>query len=206
MVMEAGTARIGQGEVEPSQRAPPRAPAKRKADEILTIDSATDTDSEEDRPLARDHKGKGKAVARAKHKARISIVDISSDEDDAPLATASASSSTHQPDPSGSPPQSISKQEAVETILAIIPDIELRHLDELLDQQVAGPGSAAQGARGYDVGQVVDRILTRGNYPKEGQAEREAQAEAERDAKVDWLDLSWRGDGKKGSVQYKEQA
>jgi hypothetical protein len=206
LMMEPDPARLERAQIDPSQRAPPRPPPKRKIQQVLTIES--DTDSDDDEVVVKTSKGKGKAVDR-QIKARASILQLSSDQDDErhPSApTSSGSSSTHQPDPTASPPQITSKQDALNTILAIIPDIDLAHLNALLDQQLSGPGSVAQGRKGYDIGRIVDQILTKGTYPKEGQAERERQAQSERDAKVDWLDLSWRGDGKRMSVQYKDQA
>lgn len=201
----------------PSQRAQ----GKRKIDSIVLAD--TDSEDEHDPHAAaadrkRQQKGKGKAKGKAvprPNRKRVSVLVIpsSEDEDDdyhptAPLApaTSSASSSTHQPDNSASPPRDNSKEDVTATILSIIPDVDLAYLDGMLDQQLAGPGTVARGMQGYDIAAIVDELLTKGSYPKEGQAEREAQAQADRDARVDWSDLSWRGDGKQMSSLYKDQA
>lgn len=183
---------------------------KRKIEQItINSDSEPDTDDES---IAHNKKGKAKAPPTCKTQARRAVIEISSDEDDddrprhRPRPTGSGSSSPHNHNNSASPPQLISKQEAFQTVLSIIPDVDLAHLGSLLDQQHAQPGTVAQGRLGYDVATIVDSLLTKGNYPKEGQKERELAAQAERDAKIDWLDLTWRGDGKSMPVQYKEQA
>lgn len=209
MVMDTSPARNGPAEVDPSQRAPPRPPAKRTIDQIVTLDTDTDDEHESQRAQSKKGKSKGKAVGK-KTNARAPLLELSSDEGEnvelLPLAAASTSSSTHQPDPTSSPTHSASRQDAIATVLAIIPDIKLAYLDKLVDQQLARPGSVARDRKGYDVGRIVDDILTKGTYPKEGQAEKDLVAQAERDAKVDWLDLRWRGDGKRMSDQYKDQA
>lgn len=191
----------------------PARPSKRSYAHTLTIDDSDEDDDQllisttKRRPSTspkasrKQARGKGKGKARASFTSPL-VLGSSSDNEFAPAASASSSTHPHQPSPPSQDTGPIihDRAAAMAFVLGIIPDVSHAHLDTLLQQQ------DSVFSKRFNVEAIVDTLLTKGSYPKEGQEEEDRRKEEERERKRDWCDLSTRGNGSVGSVLCKEAA